>query len=249
MRFVLTPDWFIGNDVLIEVFSFIILLAFCFLAYKSYKLNRKNRSLFYLSSGFGLVALAQLAGILTRLVLYYNIGPSQAIGQAIITNHILSSVSIFYYAGFFFQRFFMLLGLYMIYRLPRENKSVGDYLLVAYFILMSAILGNEFYYLFNIAALFILVMISENYYRIYMKNKFVNTKILLFAFGILALSQLVFIFSKVPVVFVAASLIELIGYAILLILIVRILKYGKKTKPHGDNLGYAGDDSIKKRKH
>ncbi len=249
MRFVLTPDWFVGKDVLIEIFSFIILLAFCYLAYRNYKLNKRNKSLFYLGLGFGLVALSELAGILTRLVLYYDIGPSREIGQAIITSHLLTSVNIFYSAGFFFQRFFMLLGLYIIYRLPREHKSIGDYFLVAYLILMSALLGNEFYYLFNIAALFLLVMITANYYEVYLKNRFVNTKILLFGFGVLAFSQFVFIFSDIADIFVAGSFIELIGYTILLILMVRIVKYGKKTWPYGDNIRHAGNDSTEKRRH
>ncbi len=248
MRIVPTPDWFLGKDVLIETFSFIVLLIFTVLALKYYKLN-KNRNIFYLGLGFGLIALAQLATIFTKLVLYYNIGPSQAIGQAIITSQIVSSVDIFYYAGFMFHRFLTLAGLYIIYRLPRERKSIGDYALVIYFIMISALLSREFFYLFHLTALVILVLIVENYYRIYKRNRFINTKILMIAFGILALSQLIFILPGVEIMFVLGNMVELISYTILLALIIRIWKYGKKKKPYGNNLRYAGNSSGKRRKH
>ena len=110
VKIVPTPDWFIGKDVVIEVFSLVVLAIFVFLAYRYYRMN-KNRNILYLGSGFGLIALAQLATILTKLVLYYDIGPSQEIGQAIITSQIANSVDFFYYAGFFFHRFLTLSGL------------------------------------------------------------------------------------------------------------------------------------------
>ena len=235
VKIVLTPDWFLGTDVLIEFFSFAVLFIFSILAIRSYKLN-KNRNFLYLGWGFGLIALAQLAAVITKLVLYYDIGPSQAIGNLVISAQIVGSVDIFYYAGFFFQRFLTLCGLYMIYRLPRLKKSFGDYLLVVYFMLLSAILSTSFYYLFHLTSLFLLTLIVTNYYEIYRKNKFVNTKILLVAFSMLALSQLMFILSSIDAIFVLASFIELISYLGLLFLGIKILQHGKKKKPNGHNI-------------
>ena len=79
--------------------------------------------------------------LLTKLVLYYDIGPSQAIGQAIISSNLLSSVDIFYYIGFFFFRFLTLMGFYVVYRLPRDKKSIMDYIVILYFVVISAIIG------------------------------------------------------------------------------------------------------------
>src|SRR3989337_1527469 len=119
VKIVPTPDWFIGKDVVIEVFSLVVLAIFVFLAYRYYRMN-KNRNILYLGSGFGLIALAQPATILTKLV--------------------------FYYAGFFFHRFLTLSGLYILYRLPRDRKSIGDYVIVIYFILISSFLSREIFY-------------------------------------------------------------------------------------------------------
>lgn len=248
VKIVPTPDWFIGKDVIIEVFSLIILIIFTVIAYRYYKLNR-NRNILYLGSGFGLIAIAQLATILTKLVLYYDIGPSEQIGQAIITSQILKSVDFFYYAGFFFHRFLTLFGLYVIYRLPRDRKSIGDYLIVLYFVLISSLLSREIFYIFHLTALFILILIVEKYFIVYRKNRFFNTKILMVAFGLLALGQFVFILSDIDILFVLGNVLELISYAIFLALIIRIWKYGKEKKPYGNNIRYAGDSSGKGRKH
>ena len=241
VKIVPTPDWFLGKDLLIEAFSLLVLLIFVVLAYRYYKLS-KNRGVFYLGFGFGLIALAELAEILTKLVLYYDIGPSNAIGQAIVTSHLVTSVDIFYYAGFFFHRFLTLAGLYLIYRLPRKSKSLGDYALVVYFILISTLLSKEFFYLFHLTAFFISIMIVEGYYHIYKKNKFFNTKILMVAFSLFALSQLIFILSAYEILFVTANIVELMSYTIFLAIIIRIWKYGKKKKSYGYNIRYAGNN-------
>lgn len=251
MKIVLTPEWFLGKDVLICFFSLIVLAIVCVLALKSYKLNKKNKSLLYLGVGFGLIALAELACGFTKLILYYDIGPAQAIGQAIITSQIVSSVDIFYYLGFFFHKFLVLAGLYIIYRLPQKKMYIGDYVLVFYFILLSAVLSayEGFFYFFHLTAFVLLVLIINNYYRIYKKNKFVNTKILIIAFSVFALAQIVYVFSKVAVLCVIANIIGLISYIILLFLIMRILKHGEKKKPYEHNIGHAGNRSGKKRGH
>jgi len=240
VKIVLTPEWFIGKDIMIEVFSFLVLIAFVILAYRYYKISNRRR-IFYLGVGFGLIALAQLATILTKMVLYYDIGPSEQIGQAIITSNLASSVDFFYYTGFFFHRFLTLLGFYMIYRLPRDRKSIGDYMAVLYFIIISSLLSREIFYIFHLTALFILVLIVEKYAWIYKENNFFNTKILMVAFGLLALSQLIFVLSDVDILFAVANTVELISYSIFLALIIRIWKYGKKKKPYGDNIRYAGN--------
>ncbi len=233
---------------MIDAFSLLVLVTFTIIAYRYYKLN-KNRNILYLGSGFGLIAMAELATILTKLVLYYDIGPSRQIGQAIITSHILNSVDFFYYAGFFFYRFLTLLGLYIIFRLPRQRKSIGDYAIVVYFILVSSFLSQEIFYLFHLTALFILILIVEKYSGVYWRNRFFNTKVLITAFGLLALSELIFVLSTIDVLFVLGNIIELISYTIFLALIIRIWKYGKEKKPYGNNIRYVGNSSGKRRQY
>jgi len=247
-RIVLTPDWFMGFDILIEFFSFIVLAIFSFLSIQSYRMNRSKKNFMYVGIGFGLIAFAQLASILAKIFLYYDITVVQQVGSAIIANNVVNSVDIFYHIGFFFYRFLTLAGLYMIYQLHHKKISFENYLLFAYFIVLSAILSREIYYLFHLTAFFILLMIARNYYRIYKENKFANTRILITSFSILAISQLLFIFSS-GTLQATANVIELISYALLLFLAIKIRKDGKKKKQDGDNIRYVGRNSAKRRKN
>ncbi|HOW37146.1 MAG TPA: hypothetical protein PLK34_02770 [Candidatus Pacearchaeota archaeon] len=238
MNLLFTPDWFLGRDILIEIFSFVVLSVFFILCLRNYKLNRNKKTL-YLGVGLLFIALAQAAMAATKFAIFYNTSVTSSIGDFIIQTKVVSSVQIIYGISFFLFRMFTLLGLYILYRLPTKKNLVGDFLLAFYFIIISAVLGREFYYLFHATALVLLGLITYNYYLLYKQNRFVNTKILTFAFGLLALSQFLFMLSQLEVVYVIGNLIELVSYLIVLFLIFKILKHGQKTKPNGYNLRYA----------
>lgn len=225
MKLVLAPDWFLGFDVLIEIFSFIILALFFWLCARYYKINKK-KSFLYLGIGFLLVAIAQIATILTKLVLYYDTTFTQTIGQQLVlTYKVVKSVDIFYYIGFFFNRLLTLLGFYIIYRLPTKKIFSEEFLLAFYFIILSAAFSIFAEQLFHLTVIILLAMITYNYYKIYKKNKAENTRILLVAFSMLTFAHLIFLISKSGMLYVVSNIIELCSFIILLMLIVRILRH------------------------
>jgi hypothetical protein len=234
MKIVFTPDWFLQGDVLVEFFSFIILCLFFYFSIRNYKLCGRKGFL-HLGVGFLLIALAELSTILTKLVLYFDLYAvrfTQNVGRAIVTSQVVSSVNIFYYMGFFIHSLLILLGLYVIYRINMEKATKKDIMIMVYFIVISAFFGCIFhYYLFYLTSLIFTVFIAENYYKIYKKNKTENTKVLINAFSILAISQVMFLFSKFGGFYVVfAQLLQLVSYIILLLLIIRIWEHGKKKK-------------------
>jgi len=236
MKILFTPDWFFSTDVLIEVFSFLILFLFFVLAFRSYKTS-KNKSSLYLGLGFLLIAFGEISTILTKIVLYYNIVFTKNIDGILITYTLLRSVNWFYYIGLFLNKFLTLAGLYMLYLLSINNKKKPDVFLAVYLILISALFSQVTYYVFHITALVLLILIIINYHQIYKKNKAKNTVILLASFILLAISQGIFILSEISSTYIIAQSIQLISYALMLFLIIRILYYpdekiqnGKKKK-------------------
>jgi len=225
MKIVFTPDWFLSSDVVIETFSFFTLILFFILSYRYYKISR-NRKTLYLGVGFLLIAVAELATIFTKLVLFYDTTFTQQIGQAIITYNIAKSVDVFYEVGFFFHKLLTLAGLYIIYRLPLKRASRSDIPLVIYFMAISALSSTRFNFIFHLTALILLIMIINSYYKVYIKNRSKNTRLLLIAFLMLALSQMIFMLSKMEIMYVLAQGIQSVSYIILLFLIIRILKHG-----------------------
>jgi len=247
MKIVFTPDWFLGSDVLIEIFSFIILVLFFYFSVRAYKINKKKNSL-YLGTAFLLIAVAELATIFTKLILYYDTTFTQNIGRVVVTYSIVKSVDVFYYIGFFFHKFLTLFGFYLIYRIPLEKKSSEDFMLAVYFIILSAFFSQGVYALFHLTALVLLILIANNYYKIYKKNRLPNTKILVIVFSILAFSQILLLMSQVEFIYALAQVLQLVSYLILLVLIIRIIKYGTKKKSSKHNIRYVRNNPRKKRR-
>ena len=244
MKIVLTPDWFLANDVLIELFSFLILFVFFVLSMRSYRLS-KNKNSLWLGIGFFLIAIAELATTFTKFVLFYDTTFTQNIGHMIVTYNVVKSVDVFYYAGFFFHKMLTLLGLYIIYRISSERKSFDDVLLIIYFLVISSFFGITIGYIFHLTALILLISIIINYSKICCQNKSKNTQILISAFVILTVSHVILMFSSSGNWYVFGQLIQLVSYLILLFLIIRILKHGKreKEKQGRHNLRHVGDDN------
>jgi len=227
MKIVLTPEWFLGKDVAIDIFSFVILFIFFLLCLANYKMDKK-KNFVYLGGGFLLVALGQLSTILTKLVLYYDTVVTQQIGQVIVTSHILSSVDILYHVGFFLNRFFTLLGLFIIYKMLDKSKKTSDIIIITYFIILSALIGSEVYYLYHLSVALFLFLIIYKYLKIWENNKNKNTLMLIIAFFILALAHFVLMLSQIGTLFVFGNILELISYIILLFLIIKILRPGDR---------------------
>jgi hypothetical protein len=223
MKLVFTPDWFAGFDVSIEVFSFIILSLFLYYSIKSYKIT-KNKKALYLGIGFFLIALGELATIFTKLVLFYDTTFTKQIGQMVVTYHITKSVDFFYEAGFFFHKLLTLFGLYIIYRFPLKKLATKDLLLTGLFIIVSAFLGQFFYFVFHIIVIVLLLMVTQNFKEIYAKNKLQTTKMLVTAFAILTASHIIFVLSAIKFLYVIAQVMQLLSYLILLAVILRINK-------------------------
>lgn len=232
MKIVFTPDWFTGTDITIEFFSFLVLAAFFVLSYRSYKAS-KNKSSLYLGYGFLLIAVAELATIFTKAVLFYDTSFTQEIGRMVVTYNVVKSVDVLYYAGFFFHRLFTLLGLYIIYKIPLKENNAGDAVLAVFFIIIASLFSNVFYYVFHITALVLLLFIINSYWQIYKKNRSGNTKVLIIAFTLLAASQLIFVLSTLKTFYVFAQIVQLVSYIILLFLVIRILRASSRKKTTG----------------
>jgi hypothetical protein len=239
MEVVIPPIGFLNIDLFIECISFLTVLLFSILCIKNYKLN-KDKKLLYLGGGFGLITLAELIITVSKAVLYSSASFVGMGGEIAIPYNLFDFVSVFSTIGFFAFRVLFLFGLYVLYKSPKSIFE-KDSLLMVYFAIVVTIFSKEVPHLFHITAFIMLLLIVLKYYDVYKKNKSKGTLILVLAFSGMALSNAIFIFARLmSVIYVTASLIALASYITLLLLIVRILEYGKnndkKKKPNGYNI-------------
>ncbi len=229
IQLVFSPRWFYGKDILIDFFSIVILLMISLLAFRYYRINRRKKKHALLSLAFLVMALSFFFKILTNFTIYYKEIETKNLGFLTVTYSSIEHSHILFIVGFLLFRVFMLLGLLILYSIYEKNSSKKDVLILAYFIIISTYFGRSAYYLFHISTLPFLIIITNDYFVNYRKNKYPNSKRLAYSFAIITLSQVFFIFVELsPVIYVIAELIQLLGYALLFLTLIKVLKHGKK---------------------
>jgi hypothetical protein len=223
---VFSPQWFTQFDIFIELFSFMILATFFIMSIKNYKLSGNKKTL-TLGIGFLLIALAEIAAIMTKFVLYYPAIVTRNFGGMLVTYHTIIASDILYDLGFFLHKLLILFGLYIIYRLLVETKNTGDILISVFFLILSAVAGEVSFCIFHLTTILLLSLIIWNYFKLYSKNKAGKTKILINAFILLLLAHIIFLLSNIALLYVIAQIFQLFSYLILLFLIIELNKNGE----------------------
>ena len=229
IQVVYTPQWFYSKDLLIDTISAFVLLLIASFAVRYYKLNKKNKNYLYLAGSFFLIAMSFLFKILTNFTIYYKVFVTRHLGDFILTYPTIQVSNILFLAGFLFYRLLTLLGLYMLYSIHQKNQSKSNIFLMVFFILILTYFSELEYFIFHIVALALLALITLQYYRTYRKNKQPASKFVTASFAIIGVSQIfsIFVFYN-NVYYVIAELIQLVGYLILLMTFIRVLRDAKK---------------------
>ena len=227
-----SPEWFYLPSTIIDFFSFIVILSISIISLRYYRLNKLNKKYYYLAFSFFLICLSFLFKIITNLTVYYDqISPSNNPVIIKTTVDTIIGYNIFSHLTFAAFALLNLLGLYYLYSTYQKEQSKSSIFLIGYFILITTYFSHLDYYIFHITALILLSLITTLYVKKYGINKYKNTMLLAYSFGIIALSQIFFIFTTIGKLFyVIGEIVQLGGYALLLLVLRRAIKYGKKAE-------------------
>jgi hypothetical protein len=229
LRLIYSPQWFYGEDIAIDIVAIVVLSLIAFFALKFYKIN-KNKNYKYIAVSFILLAFSFLFKILTNFSIYFIDNHIKKIGFVTITYQTLQSTDTLFFIGFLAYRLLTLIGLYLLYAVYDEKKSKASTFIIFYLIVISTYFSHGAYYIFHLTSLILLALITSQYARNYKQNKKETTRLLKNSFGLIAVSQILFIFVGLDNhLYVAAEAVQLIGYAALLITFVKVLTHGKKT--------------------
>lgn len=221
------PTWFYGKDILIDIFSLLVLSIIAVYSIKYYKLNHKNKNYFWFSVSFFSLALSFFFKILTNFTIYYNVIKTQKFGPINLIYKTIETSNIFFSVGFLLYVFLTLLGFFILFETYQKNRSWQQALLTTFFIASVTYFTEYKYFVFHLAALAILSLITLNYFQ-KIKN---NSMLLPSSFLIILFSQLLFIFTNLNQSFyVLAEIIQLIGYILLLATFIGVFKNVKKKQ-------------------
>ena len=227
IRVIYSPQWFYGKDIVIDLVSVFVLLLIAFFSFKYYKI-RKNKNYVYFGLSFILLSVSFLFKILTNFTIYFHVLETKNIGFLSLTYQTIKTSDVLFIVGFLIYRLLTLFGLYMLYSVYYDQPKTNIFL-IAYLILVSTYFTQSAYYIFHLTSLILLVLLTIQYSKTYIKNKNNATRMLASSFGIITASQILSIFVSISTKFyVFAEIIQLIGYVILLFSFLTVLRHGKK---------------------
>lgn len=231
---VFTPKWFYGKDILIDIFSIVVLLLISFFMYRYYRLN-KEKKYFYLGTSFVLIALSFVFKIVMNFTIYFPVTVKQNIGFLVFTYDVLKSSDVLFFYGYLLYRIFMLIGLFAFFGIYKKPSKSSTFLIL-YLLVISTWFSQNTYFIFHLTAFLILFMITYRLYENCKKTKHHTAVMLTLSFAIITLSQVLFIYIKLnPMLYVIAEIVQLIGYIVLLVTFIKVLSNVKKKKPYRDH--------------
>src|SRR3989338_8930932 len=208
-----SPHWFYGIDAIFELFSLIVATTIAFYGYKIYKISGEVKYSHFSFSFLFLALALMVRGILDISIFEFikNQGIRDFLSTIALGNSPLHN------SGTDLYRLLMLSGyaflIKALYKIEDWQKS--SLLSLAVFV---GVLGGKFtyFFIFNIVAFLLLLVIVKFFYDNYLKKKSINAKLTLLAFGLLALSELFFVLLLANSGFyTAAHLTRLSGFAVL----------------------------------
>ena len=227
-----SPRWFYGKDILIDVVSIIVLLLIGYCSFRFYRFNKPKKEHFLFSLSFFLLALAFVFKILTNFTLYTHVWKTLQFGLFNLTYQTIYYSDTLLIVGTLISRLLVLLGLYTLYLVYYKEQLKSAIFFMIYFILITTYFSNNAYYLFHFTNFLFLTFIIYKYVQNYHCTQDIPAKFILYSFCLIALSQIGFMFVDLSSLwYVAAELIQLSAYLLLLISFMMVLRYGKKKKP------------------
>ncbi len=228
---VYSPSWFFGKDLIIDAVGILILFLIGIFSLKYYRINPAKKTHLWLALSFFMISLSFLFKITTNFRIYYDVNVTRNIAGMLYSYDLLRYTDILFYIGTLAHRIFMLLGLYSLYSIYNKNTK-SEFLLSTYLLIIIAVFTHSNYYIFHFTSFILTALIAWKYRQNYRNRKSEPAKLLAISFGIITLSHLLFCFVMLSqVLYVASELIQLVGYLLLLITFIKVLKDGKKKKP------------------
>ena len=231
LDFVYSPPWFYGKDIAIDVLSAIVVILIGLFSCRNFCMDKKNKRHIFLGAAFLMLGLSFIIKIATSFISHNEGWLAREFWMSILGREIVRTNSLVPALGFLLFALLTLFGFYIIYALSSKDELSMNYVIIAYFILISTYFTRFTYFIVYVTAFIFLLAISRRYYLQYKKNNYTNTLFLCISFSIITISQFAFIFTTSnPMLYAAAEIIQLIGYLFMLYTFVMVLRNAKKTK-------------------
>jgi len=223
MAYVFGPTWFYGIDYIFDLVSVIVGLLISYFSYKTYRYASQKKYLYFAASFF-LVAMAFVAKILATIPVYSKKLSVETVGLVTVTSQVIDKVKWINALGISVARLVMLFAFLLLVLVSLKIRDKKVIVLFGYFLIISTALVSASYIVFHVTLFLMLGILFLSYRRNYLKVKSLNSGMVMYSFLMLFVSQVFFIFEgAVKHFYVIGESVQLVGYLLLLIAMIRML--------------------------
>jgi len=230
MDILYSPQWFYGKDIIIDLVSIVVLLLIGYFNRQYYFIDRHKKEHNIFAFSFLLLGISFIFKILTNFTLYTHVIKTEQWGIFDLTYHVIQYSNLLLLVGTIASHLLTLFGMYLLYSTYYKKQLKSSIFFIAYFLIIITYFSDSAYYLFHLTTFFFLVFIIAKLYqncRLQCQNTI--AKLTTASFIIIAVSQVLFTLIGInQIYYVIAELVQLVGYALLLISFILVLRNGQK---------------------
>jgi hypothetical protein len=229
------PQWFSGADFIVDLFSMVILLLISVSAWKYYSINKntKHLTLFVSLATLGVSFLFKIIAYLLLYTTKFKMEVLSVLGELVLY---MEPTNKFFSISFMLYSILTLVGFYLLYTIYEREISRRTTFLILYMLLIVAVFSENAYLFLHLTAMLLSVFITYSLWKNYTRNNLKSTKYLAVGFGILSASRIFFLLANSnPPMYVVGEIVQFLGYLLLLLTFITVLKNGKKTGTDKNN--------------
>ncbi len=222
-----TPEWFFGYDIFLEMVFALVAFLVCFYAWKIYKLTQENHLRLF-SWAFFFIGLSYIFQSVLNLIIVSKLDDD-------LSNIIsLQSVYLLNLFGIYIHSILFLLGLLLLVYISLKIDNIRAFVLLL--LIVFSTLYFSPYKTFTLYLLSSLLLAFTSYYYLitYWANRKSTTLMILLSMILLFISNMSFILATdKSLYYVIGHVLELIAYILVLVSLLMVLRMGKQKHKNG----------------
>ena len=214
----LTPGWYYGYDVLMQMAFGVVCLLVSFMAFKVHS-RISHKQVKYFGFAFLLISISYFTQAIINILIVYRINAAICYAMKV------HSVLLFNSVGFFIHIILMLVGLATLCYATFRTESRNMLLLLVVISLVAVFLNSQKALLFFILSSVYLLVLSVYYLENFFHNRHLNTFMVAVAFCFLFIANIHFIISvNMEIFYTIAHLLTFLAYIFIIINFYLVLR-------------------------
>ncbi|MEK6919015.1 MAG: hypothetical protein AABW73_03165 [Nanoarchaeota archaeon] len=219
----LIPEWFINISILMELIITLVSFGIAFISWKVYKISNEREVKFF-SLGFLSIAISYLLWSILNLVMLTGAGGGISALKVSRIQTLGATLLVSYFV-------LLIIGWVTLNYATFKSKGLRNYVLLIGLSLLTVYLSANKAVAFYYVSIFLVFMMLVHYYLEYFRRRNVRRLLTFISFLLILIGRLELFFSADSYLhYMIGHSVELLGYGVLLINLLTVLKSGQEKK-------------------